>query len=89
MSRMTGIIMGHMTNIVMGRKTGNIIMGQKTSSVMGHTTNIMVLMTNSNLQVTKYEFKAGKGVVIPGTSCSAAINLKVPVKRVFQWIRVL
>ena len=55
----------------------------------GPLPQVMVLMTNSNLQVTKYEFKAGKGVVTPGTSCSAAINLKVPVKRVFQWIRVL
>ena len=89
MSRMTGIIMGRMTNVVMGRTTGIVIMGQTTSSVMGHTTNIMVLISNSKLQVTRYQFKAGKRVVIPGTSCSAAINLKVLVKRVFQWIRVL
>ena len=75
----TFLFMGHMTCIVM---TGNSVMGRMTGSVMGHTTNITGLTTNSNLQITKNRFKAGKGLrlVIPSASHGTAVE----VKRVFQ-----
>jgi hypothetical protein len=76
--------MGLTTSSIMGLMTSSVV-GLMTSSIMGcsvlrHTTNIMGLMTNGNLQITKYQFKAGKGVVIPSASHGTAVE----AKRVFQ-----
>lgn len=74
--------MGLMTSSIMGLITSSVLGCMTTdSSVLDHTTIMMGLKTNSNLQITKYQFKAGKDVVIPSASHGTAVE----AMRVFQW----